>query len=175
MILSFVMLLEKHIVTNELIANLFVSQIYEDINVIKKNPQGGKQFDQKLNRQYADLDSIGQAYLRSNPDATESDVQKYKETFMLYDLDASGDINLEELKLMMEKLGQAKTHMELKKMISQVDTTGRGVIVFNDFLTMMLGKGQNSILKMILMFEEKGKEKETPKGLPPKKSITDLP
>jgi hypothetical protein len=39
----------------------------------------------------------------------------------------------------------------------------------------MLGKSSNSILKKILMFEELAKEKETPKGLPPKKSIKDLP
>jgi hypothetical protein len=106
---------------------------------------------------------------------------------------------------MMEKLGQAKTHMELKKMvcfhplprppllpspflypslhpslppflrpssspslilffltsspfeiinllqIAQVDTTGRGVIVFNDFLTMMLGKGQNSVSSFVFL------------------------
>lgn len=31
-----------------------------------------------------------------------------------------------ELKRMMEKLGQAKTHVELKKMISEVDTTKKG-------------------------------------------------
>ena len=31
-----------------------------------------------------------------------------------------------ELKRMMEKLGQAKTHLELKKMIQEVDTTKKG-------------------------------------------------
>ena len=31
-----------------------------------------------------------------------------------------------ELKRMMEKLGQAKTHLELKKMIAEVDTTNSG-------------------------------------------------
>ena len=37
-----------------------------------------------------------------------------------------------ELKRMMEKLGQAKTHLELKKMIAEVDTTNSGTdsIVF---------------------------------------------
>eukprot|EP01111_Echinosteliopsis_oligospora_P009049 TRINITY_DN257_c0_g1_i1.p1 TRINITY_DN257_c0_g1~~TRINITY_DN257_c0_g1_i1.p1 ORF type:complete len:163 (+),score=55.83 TRINITY_DN257_c0_g1_i1:36-524(+) len=150
-------------------------KVYEDVNKIAKNPQGGKMFDQKIKSQENELDRIGQEYLRSNPEASEDDVNKYKKTFVLYDLDQSGDISMEELKLMMEKLGQPKTHLELKKMIAQVDTTGRGVIIFHDFLTMMLGKGSNSILKMILMFEEKSKEKEAPKGLPPKKSITDLP
>ncbi len=31
-----------------------------------------------------------------------------------------------ELKRMMEKLGQAKTHLELKKMIAEVDTNDSG-------------------------------------------------
>ena len=31
-----------------------------------------------------------------------------------------------ELKRMMEKLGQAKTHLELKKMIAEVDTHKQG-------------------------------------------------
>lgn len=33
-----------------------------------------------------------------------------------------------ELKRMMEKLGQAKTHLELKKMIAEVDTTNSGLL-----------------------------------------------
>ena len=36
-----------------------------------------------------------------------------------------------ELKRMMEKLGQAKTHLELKKMISEVDTTNSGLSLAN--------------------------------------------
>ena len=34
-----------------------------------------------------------------------------------------------ELKRMMEKLGQAKTHLELKKMIAEVDTNNSGVYI----------------------------------------------
>ena len=32
-----------------------------------------------------------------------------------------------ELKRMMERLGQAKTHLELKKIIAEVDTTNSGI------------------------------------------------
>ncbi|XP_011407599.1 PREDICTED: allograft inflammatory factor 1-like [Amphimedon queenslandica] len=93
---------------------------------------------------------------------------------MEFDEDHSGDIDIMELKRMMEKLGQAKTHLELKKMIQEVDTTKKGTINYPDFLTMMLGK-KNSILKLILKFEEMKKEKERPKGVAPKKSLADLP
>ena len=36
-------------------------------------------------------------------------------------------IDMMELKRMMEKLGQPKTHLELKKMIAEVDTNNSGV------------------------------------------------
>lgn len=38
-----------------------------------------------------------------------------------------------ELKRMMEKLGQPKTHLELKKMIAEVDTnnSGTAIILYN--------------------------------------------
>ena len=36
------------------------------------------------------------------------------------------DTDIMELKRMMEKLGQAKTHLELKKMIAEVDTNNSG-------------------------------------------------
>lgn len=54
-----------------------------------------------------------------------------------------------ELKQMMEKLGQAKTHLELKKMIAEIDTDGSNTINYTEFLNMMLGK-KNSILKMLV-------------------------
>eukprot|EP01119_Soliformovum_irregulare_P008811 TRINITY_DN21925_c0_g1_i1.p1 TRINITY_DN21925_c0_g1~~TRINITY_DN21925_c0_g1_i1.p1 ORF type:complete len:157 (+),score=54.11 TRINITY_DN21925_c0_g1_i1:18-488(+) len=150
-------------------------KVVEDISKVMKNPQGGKAFAQRLQVQESDLDRIGQTYMQGNKEATQDQVDKYKKKFMLYDLDHSGDINLEELRLMMEKLGQPKTHVELKKMIAQVDKSGSGTIDYMEFLEMMLGKSDNSILKKILMFEEMGKEKEKPTGLPPKKSISDLP
>lgn len=36
-----------------------------------------------------------------------------------------------ELKRMMEKLGQPKTHLELKKMIAEVDTNNSGACLAN--------------------------------------------
>eukprot|EP00731_Ephydatia_muelleri_P034798 Em0077g11a len=93
---------------------------------------------------------------------------------MEFDENNSGDIDIMELKRMMERLGQAKTHLELKKMIAEVDTTNSGTIHYHEFLDMMLGK-KSSVLKLILMFEEKKKEKDRPKGPPPKKTLTDLP
>ena len=41
-------------------------------------------------------------------------------------LPPSPSTDIMELKRMMEKLGQAKTHLELKKMIAEVDTNNSG-------------------------------------------------
>ncbi len=56
-------------------------------------------------------------------------------------------IDIMELKRMMEKLGQAKTHLELKKMIAEVDTTNSGTITYREFVDMMLGT-KKSVLKL---------------------------
>ena len=52
-----------------------------------------------------------------------------------------------DVKYMLEKLGQPKTHLEMKKMITEVDTTNSGAINYHDFVIMMLGP-KSSILKL---------------------------
>jgi hypothetical protein len=58
----------------------------------------------------------------------------YKDMFRKYDLDASGKINFEELKKMMEKLGNPQTHVSLKAMIKEVDEDGDEEISYREFL-----------------------------------------
>ncbi|KAL5484212.1 hypothetical protein EMCRGX_G020671 [Ephydatia muelleri] len=140
--------------------------------------QGGKAFGYLKSEQEKALDKINQEYLDGGKyedvEGLEEKLASYKKQFMEFDENNSGDIDIMELKRMMERLGQAKTHLELKKMIAEVDTTNSGTIHYHEFLDMMLGK-KSSVLKLILMFEEKKKEKDRPKGPPPKKTLTDLP
>ena len=49
-----------------------------------------------------------------------------------YDVDKSGFIDLMELKLMMEKLGEPQTHLGLKGMIKEVDEDNDGEISFRE-------------------------------------------
>lgn len=52
------------------------------------------------------------------------------------------------LKRMLEKLGLAKTHLELKRIMSDViGGAAKDTISYHDFLNMMLGK-RNAILKL---------------------------
>ncbi|XP_078605026.1 allograft inflammatory factor 1-like isoform X1 [Branchiostoma floridae x Branchiostoma japonicum] len=140
--------------------------------------QGGKQYGELKRRQEEMLDEINQEFL-TDDDYKEVEeladrLESSKKTFMEMDENNNGELGMMEVKRMMEKLDQAKTHLELKKMIAEVDTTGRGVITYRDFLGMMLGS-KSSVLKLILMFEEKKKEKERPKGVAPKRDLASLP
>ncbi|CAE1269071.1 AIF1 [Acanthosepion pharaonis] len=141
-------------------------------------PKGGKAYGMLKDKQDTHLSRINQQFLDDIAYCDVEDLEEklisYKRQFVQFDEDASGDLNIMDVKRMMEKLGQAKTHLELKKMIAEVDRTGTGVITYQDFVLMMLGK-KSSILKLILMFEEKNKPKEIPKGPPPKRDLSALP
>ncbi|XP_053159580.1 allograft inflammatory factor 1 [Hemicordylus capensis] len=142
------------------------------------NPQGGKAFGMLKAQQEEFLDSLNKEFLDDPKYSTEEDLapklEMFKKKYMEFDLNAQGDIDIMALKCMLEKLGAAKTHLELKKMITEV-TGGVGeTICYRDFVLMMLGK-RSAILKIILMFEDMKKEDEKPAGPPPKKNISELP
>ncbi|ESO93260.1 hypothetical protein LOTGIDRAFT_216097 [Lottia gigantea] len=143
-----------------------------------KNHQGGKEFGKLLKQIELTCDEINQTFLEDefwqDVEDLEDQLGSYKKQFIEYDADKSGDLNLMDVKIMMEKLGQAKTHLELKKMIAEVDISNSGTITYSEFLQMMLGK-KSSVLKLILKFEEKMKGIEKPTGVPPKRDLSSLP
>ena len=49
-----------------------------------------------------------------------------------YDVDRNNFIDMMELKLMMEKLGEPQTHLGLKAMIKEVDEDNDGCISFRE-------------------------------------------
>ncbi|CAG5131483.1 unnamed protein product, partial [Candidula unifasciata] len=101
-------------------------------------------------------------------------LQEFKAKFIECDRDFSGDLDVMDVKYLLEQLGQAKTHLEVMKMIKEVDSTQRDAINYNDFVKMMLGP-KSSVLKIILQFEGLGKPKEKPAGPPPKRDLSSLP
>nr|AHZ89388.1 allograft inflammatory factor-1 [Hirudo medicinalis] len=144
-----------------------------------KDKQGGKNFGKIKQQQNDTLDEINQQYLEHESYKDVEDLAEklasYKKQFVEFDLDNSGDIDFMELKQMLEKIGQPKTHLECKKMIKEVNKSDTGTICYTEFLDMMLG-AKNSVLRLILLFEEKSKkEKESKvKGPPPKKTLDEL-
>ncbi|XP_042280287.1 allograft inflammatory factor 1-like [Thunnus albacares] len=145
-----------------------------------KTVQGGKAYGLLKSQQEEKLNSINEAFLSDPQYAEEEDLasklEMFKKKYMEFDLNDKGEIDIMGLKRMLEKLGLAKTHLELKKMMSEVvGGTSKETISYNDFLNMMLGK-RNAILKLILMFEGMGKEQdEKSTGPPGRKTFSDLP
>ena len=138
------------------------------------NHQGGKQYGQLKQKQADALDAINQQFLMAaTHDTTLTALEEFKRKFMLYDVDNSGGIDLMELKMMLEKLGVPKTHLQVQQMLHEVDLDGDGIIGYVEFLHMMLGK-KSSVLQEILMYEAMGKEPSRPQGAPPKVTIADL-
>ncbi|XP_076445024.1 allograft inflammatory factor 1-like [Babylonia areolata] len=140
--------------------------------------QGGKAFGEFMAKWESSFDDVNKEFAEdeayNDDEELPEKLQQYKKKFIECDQDMSGDLNLMDVKYMLEKLGQAKTHLELKKMIKEVDSTNTGAINYRDFVRMMLGP-QSGVLKKILMFEAFAKPAEKPKGIPPKRDLSSLP
>merc|ERR1711988_926725 len=82
---------------------------------------------------------MGRGYKKKGA-LTEEQMEEIREAFGLFDNDASGAIDVRELKAAMRALGFEVKNKELKKMVSDVDNDGNGTIEFSEFLMMMTAK-----------------------------------
>merc|ERR1712021_271669 len=90
---------------------------------------------------------------------SEEQLDEVREAFGLFDADASGSIDVRELKAAMRALGFEIKNEELKKMVADVDTDGSGMIEFGEFLEMMTGKmgekdSREDIEKVFKLFDD---------------------
>merc|ERR1711934_533298 len=69
---------------------------------------------------------------------TDEQLDEIREAFSLFDSDASGMIDIRELKAAMRALGFEVKNEELKKMVNDIDNDGNGTIEFAEFLMMRL-------------------------------------
>ncbi|XP_019728397.1 allograft inflammatory factor 1-like [Hippocampus comes] len=141
--------------------------------------QGGKAYGLLKSHQEDKLNAINEAFLSDEQYADVEDLafklDMFKQKYMEFDLNDKGDIDMMGLKRMLEKLGLAKTHLELKKMMSEVvGGTSKETISYTDFLDMMLGK-RHAILKLILMFEGMNKDEKRREGPASPKNFSQLP
>jgi len=65
---------------------------------------------------------------------SRKEIKDFEVKFTTYNVSRSGTISLEELKVMMEKLGAPQTHLGLKAMIKEVDEDDDFAISFREFL-----------------------------------------
>ncbi|XP_072344904.1 allograft inflammatory factor 1-like [Scyliorhinus torazame] len=141
--------------------------------------QGGKMFGLLKAQQQERLDSVNKEFLEDEKYKDEEDLaeslESFKKKYMEFDLNDQGDIDLMSLKQMLEKLGVAKTHLEVKKMIAEVTGGSSETISYCDFVTMMLGK-RSAVLRLIMMFEGRSDGNGSkPAGPPAKRDISSLP
>merc|ERR1712036_133302 len=71
---------------------------------------------------------------------SDEQLDEIREAFSLFDSDASGMIDIRELKAAMRALGFEVKNEELKKMVTDIDNDGNGTIEFVEFLQMMTAK-----------------------------------
>jgi len=70
----------------------------------------------------------------SDSGAVEDDIRL---AFKAFDLDGNGEIDRNELKKVMEKLGEPLTDKEIDEMIAEADQNGDGLINYEEFSAMM--------------------------------------
>uniref|UniRef100_A0A2I3GG60 Allograft inflammatory factor 1 like n=1 Tax=Nomascus leucogenys TaxID=61853 RepID=A0A2I3GG60_NOMLE len=129
------------------------------------SPPGGKAFGLLKARQERRLAEINREFLCDQKYSDEENLPEKLTAFK----------DLMSLKRMMEKLGVPKTHLEMKKMISEVTGGVSDTISYRDFVNMMLGK-RSAVLKLVMMFEGKANESSPkPAGPPPERDIASLP
>ncbi|XP_058633695.1 allograft inflammatory factor 1-like [Onychostoma macrolepis] len=141
--------------------------------------QGGKAFGLLKAQQREKLEEINKEFMEDQKYRDEEDLpdklDSFKNKYAEFDLNDQGEIDMMGLKRMMEKLGVPKTHLEIKKMISEVTGGCSDTINYRDFVKMMLGK-RSAVLKLVMMFEDKANGTSCkPGGPPPKRDITSLP
>merc|ERR1712139_61072 len=90
---------------------------------------------------------------------TEEQLDEIREAFSLFDANASGMIDIRELKAAMRALGFEVKNEELKKMVQDIDGDGNGTIEFGEFLQMMTGKmgeedSREDIEKVFKLFDD---------------------
>jgi len=82
------------------------------------------------------------------PHMTDAQIDEYKESFAVFDVDGDGQISPEEVQITMKNLGFQKTLSQIEQIMSRVDTDKNGVIDFTEFVALMqLQRNETNELK----------------------------
>merc|ERR1712063_235028 len=116
--------------------------------------QGGRVLRSKIGGLEQSLDEQVERYKEANPDSDPNEVQKIREMFIIFDQDLSGDLNVDEMVAMYEKLEKPKNRLQVQKEIQKYDVSKSGTLDLFEFLEMSLGAGANPFLKTLLFFKQ---------------------
>ena len=92
-------------------------------------------------------------------DLTPEQKLEIKEAFDLFDSEGTGTIDVNDLKVALRALGFEPKKEDIKRMISELDVEGNGVIEFSQFLDLMTTKmaerdPREEMLKAFRLFDE---------------------
>merc|ERR1711924_143039 len=84
---------------------------------------------------------------------SEERLAEMREVFQIFDADSSGTLDIKELKSVMHSIGLAPEDWAIRAMISEVDSTGSGMIDWPEFLYLMSKKSIDAENQQRLAFE----------------------
>jgi Ca2+-binding EF-hand superfamily protein len=93
--------------------------------------------------------AVASADLRLN----EADVDKLWKAFSVFDTDQSGTISVEELRAVMQSLGQTPSATELRDLMNEVDLDRSGSMDFQEFKTLMTAQHGDHKARLKLAFD----------------------
>ena len=102
------------------------------------------------------IDEMERMEKLSRMDSTKV-IGQYQEAFLRFDADGSGSIDRDELKEVLESLGDELTTHEINTILEEADTDGDGSIDYNEFCNMMEKRKRREMLakEMTLSIEKK--------------------
>ncbi|CAK6450122.1 unnamed protein product [Pipistrellus nathusii] len=97
--------------------------------------------------------------LGTNLELSKEQIQEIRQAFNLFDTDATGTIDVKEIKVVMRALGFEPKKEEITKMISEIDKEETGKMNFNDFLIVVTQKmcekdSKEEIMKAFKLFDD---------------------
>ena len=102
-------------------------------------------------------------------DDTDAAMEAYAEEFERHDADGSGTISPDELRMVMESLGEDMTEEDFQKLLVEVDKDGDGEVDYEEFVNMMRARKRVEALAGSITKARSGyTEPATPESLYPK-------
>ena len=86
---------------------------------------------------------------------------EYHEAFKIFDRNNDGQITQDELKLLLNNIGQKPSDSEIQDMINEIDIDGDGKINFDNFITLMEKKlrdhdNEEELIETFKVFDKDG-------------------
>lgn len=151
------------------IVQQFIDMVDDDWVAPDEDKDGDGKADVKEKDNKLDFDEFVNLMLllRDTDGFTRADLAEFKKTFLRFDDDTSGDVDVLELSDMMRYLGHQSSLDEVHRLIAKVDFNDSGSLDFREFVRLLRVHREVEVQEMRKAFD---KRKE-PSGLLPASSV----